>query len=301
MRKTLAKILFCITFLLTGNYYLLHGQVGHRSIINTNGLIVNVTFKNGDNPATQLTDKAITVYDDGVEQKIKNFIPDRSPASIIILVDGSLTTTVDIEKLEQTVREFSYEIYNNDKLFIVKYANEAEIEVEWTDNAELIGSRTGNWEKAGEPYLFDALSAVINEVVVPLAKRKCVLVVVTDGTDQGSKTSFENVIKELQFLDVATYVIKFEDRTHDGVQRDDLRSEQVIEKLTKGTGGLAFNIEEARDAAKIICDELRKNRYLLSYNPTGVRFDRDRRILILDDQGKTIRSKAIQPSNQKTK
>ena len=47
---------------------------------------------------------------------------------------------------------------------------------------------------------------------------------------------------------------------------------QVIDQLAAGTGGLVFPIDNARVAAKSICDELRNNRYLLAYSASGIPF-----------------------------
>jgi hypothetical protein len=75
------------------------------------------------------------------------------------------------------------------------------------------------------------------------------------------------------------------------------KPKQVVEKLVEGTGGLVFPIEEAVVAAKTVCDELRKNRYMLSYVPSSVPYGEARRLLVVGDQGLTIRSKSMQPPN----
>jgi hypothetical protein len=71
----------------------------------------------------------------------------------------------------------------------------------------------------------------------------------------------------------------------------------VIDKLAEGTGGQIFSIDKASDAAKGICDELRKNRYLLSYAPSSAPFGQARSLLVLGDQGITVRAKAMQQPN----
>jgi hypothetical protein len=73
----------------------------------------------------------------------------------------------------------------------------------------------------------------------------------------------------------------------------------VINQLTEGTGGKAFPIEEAQTAAKFICDELKKNRYLLNYLPTNFSSYEARRVFLLGTEGITIRTKAAQPPNVK--
>jgi hypothetical protein len=71
----------------------------------------------------------------------------------------------------------------------------------------------------------------------------------------------------------------------------------VIDKLAEGTGGQIFSIEEAQPAAKAICDELRQNRYVLSYVPSSAPFGQARSLLVVGNEGITIRSKSMQQPN----
>ena len=70
-------------------------------------------------------------------------------------------------------------------------------------------------------------------------------------------------------------------------------------KLTEGTGGSIFEFENAQEAANSICDELRKNRYLLSYTSQDTASFDPRRIFLVADQGISVRTKQAQPPNVK--
>ena len=114
-------------------------QAGRRPPASTEGgVLVSIVARRTDNPAAQINAKQLAVFDNGVEQTIRNFTPDPSPARIVLLVDNSLTIRADVEKLEKAAREFAYEIFEGDKLLIVGYDEEAEIVSDWTDNAKSI-------------------------------------------------------------------------------------------------------------------------------------------------------------------
>ena len=85
------------------------------------GVMVGVVARRDNKQTNPVTSKELSIYDNGVEQSIRNFTPDPSPARIVLLVDNSLTIRADVEKLEQAAREFAYEIYEGDKLLIVGY------------------------------------------------------------------------------------------------------------------------------------------------------------------------------------
>ncbi|HLE63870.1 MAG TPA: VWA domain-containing protein, partial [Pyrinomonadaceae bacterium] len=233
----------------------------------------------------------------GVEQSIRNFTPDPSPARIVLLVDNSLTIRADVEKLEQAAREFAYEIFDGDQILIVGYDEEAEIVADWTDDAKSIEVALKSFRKKGQPHLFDAVSAVVEQALRPLAGQKRVIVAISDGLDRGSKTGFEKVLAELQSLDITVYAVQAPDRTRGAIRRDVPKPKVVIEKLVEGTGGLTFSIDEPALAAKFICDELRKNRYVLSYVPSSMPFGEVRNLLVVGNEGITVRAKTAQQPN----
>lgn len=275
------------------------GQSGKRSEqrINSSGVLINLVARREDKSTAPISSKQLAVFDNNVQQDIKNLTRDPSPARIVLLVDNSLTIRADVEKLEEAAREFAYEIFDGDKLLIVGYDEQAEIVADWTDNAKGIETALKQFRKKGQPHLFDALAAVADQALQPLGGQKRVVVVISDGLDRGSKTSFDQIMAELQRLDIAVYCVQAPDRTRGAIRRDVPKPKQVIEKLAEGTGGQIFPIEQPREAANAICDELRKSRYVLSYLPSSMPFGESRRLLVLGDQGITVRAKTMQPPN----
>ncbi|HEU4710721.1 MAG TPA: VWA domain-containing protein [Pyrinomonadaceae bacterium] len=258
------------------------------------GVMVGVVARRDDNRNAPITSKEVSVYDNGIEQSIRNFTPDPSPANIVLLVDNSLSIRADVEKLEAAAREFAYEIYKGDKLLIVGYDEQAEIVSDWTDDAQSIEKSLKLFRKKGQPHLFDSIRAVVAEALRPLQGQKRIIVVISDGLDRGSKATFEETLAELQSENIMVYAVQAVDRTRGAIRRDVPKPKVVIDKLAEGTGGQIFSIDEPQVAAKSICDELRQNRYVLSYVPSSAPFGQARSLLVLGNQGITVRSKSMQ-------
>lgn len=291
-KATAAVALLGISVLITA------GQAGrHSQPSSEGGSLLNVVANRTDGRSTPITSKQVALYDNGIEQFIKNFSPDPSPARIVLLVDNSLTIRADVKKLEDAAREFAYEIFEGDKLLIVGYDEEAEIVSDWTDNAKSIEASLKSFRKKGQPHLFDALTAVVEHALLPLAatNQKRVIVVISDGLDRGSKAHFDQVLSTLQLQDITVYAVQAPDRTGGALRRDQPKPVQVIQKLVDGTGGLTFSIAEPQAAANAICDELRKNRFQLSYSPSSIPFGETRRLLVLGSEGVGVRAKTAQP------
>lgn len=265
------------------------------------GTILSVTAWRTDSKTDPIKPENIFLYENGIEQKIKNFSYDPSPAKILILVDNSQTLRGDVEKLKAATMEFAYEIFEGDQLFVAAFDEKPEIIQEWTDDAKKMETSLSTFRKQGNPYLFDALEATTREILFPLmpGTRKTAVVLIGDGLDRGSKTSFEKVLGELQNQNITVYALQIPDRTGGAYRRNSPKANQVIEQLTEGTGGKIFPIEEAQTAAKFICDELRKNRYLLSYFPTNTSTYDARKVFLVADEGISLRTKNAQPPNIK--
>lgn len=270
----------------------------------TEGTILTVTASR-DSRDSKATDpiklENLFLYENGIEQKIKNLSTDPSPSKIVILVDNSQTLPISVEKMRQAVMEFAYEIFDGDQIFVLAYDEKAEIIQEWTDDAKKIEASLGTFRKKGNPFLFDAIDISMKEILLPLmpGTRKTAVIVVGDGLDRGSKTPFDKVLNELQIQNVTVYGLQIPDRTGGAYRRDQPKAGAVMTRLAEETGGKVFPFDEAQTAAKFICDELRKNRFLLSYIPTNTSSYDARKVFLIADEGISIRTKTLHPPNVK--
>lgn len=265
------------------------------------GTVLSVTAFRTDKKTDPIKLENLFLYENGIEQKIKSFSFDPSPSKILLLVDNSQTLAADVEKMKRAVMEFAYEIFEGDQLFVIAYDEKPEIIQEWTDDAKKMETSLATFRKKGNPYLFDALNAAVSEVILPLmpGTRKTAVVVIGDGLDRGSKTSFDKILNELQADNITVYSLQLPDRTGGAYRRGQPKANEVIVQLTEATGGRTFEFENSQEAAKAICDELRRNRYLLSYSPPNTSSYDARRVFLVADEGISVRTKAAQPPNVK--
>ena len=293
-RWSRAMLIMLVMSLLLSTLWAQAGRQTHPTSESSTMVNVMAVRTSGSAP---ITAREISFFDNGVEQTIRSFAPDLSAAKIVLLVDNSLTIRAEVEKLEQAAKEFAYEIYDGDKLLIVGYDNNAEIVSDWTDDPKKIETELKAFHKKGDPHLFDSILAVVEDALRPLSAQKRAIVVISDGLDRGSKTKFNQALSALQSLDITVYCVQAEDRTRGAIRRDVPKPRQVINDLAEGTGGSIFPIDDPRAAAKAICDELRKHRYVLSYLPQSVPLSEARRLLVMGEQGIDARSKTMQPGN----
>ncbi len=293
--------LISLFFLLFTNFLIAQSRNNAKAAGSLEGTIISVTARRINGAADPIKPENIALYENGIEQKINNFSYDPSPAKIVLLIDNSQTVRAETEKLKQAAMEFAYEIFEGDQIFVVAYDEKPEIIQEWTDDAKKMEVSFNTFRKQGNPYLFDALNAAVKEVIAPLmpGTRKTAVILISDGLDRGSKTTFDKTLADLQNQNIVVYTLQIPDRTGGAYRRNQPKANEVIKQLTEGTGGKVFSIEEAQTAAKFICDELRKSRYLLSYSPTNTSTYDERSVFLVADEGISIRTKNAQPPNIK--
>lgn len=301
MKVSIEKIclLFLVLFL---NFAAANAQSRRNATgtLDSDGTILSVVATR-DKAGEPIKIEELSLYESGVEQKIKNFSFDPSPAKILIMVDNSQTIRAEVELLKKATMEFAYEIFDGDQIFVVGYDEKAEIVQEWTDDAKKIETSLNTFRKKNNSFLFDSLDSAVSEILVPLmpGTRKTAVVLISDGLDRGSKTTFEKLLNDLQIQNITVYALQIPDRTGGAFRRNSPKAGEVINQLAEGTGGKVFPIEEAQTAAKFICDELKKNRYLLNYLPTNLSSYEPRRVFLLGTEGINVRTKSAQPPNVK--
>ena len=102
------------------------------------------------------------------------------------------------------------------------------------------------------------------------------LVLLTDGGDQGSQETLKTATEAAQKANALIYVILIADRGFYGGFQMGYSGDRDMERLATETGGRVINVgnngKRLEDAFNQIQDELR-TQYLASYTPTNLKLD----------------------------
>lgn len=232
----------------------------------------------------------LELFDGGVLQKVEAFAPDPTPARIVVLMDNSLTLQADVSKLASVPAAFAPEIYEGDKVMVIGYDLKPEIITDFTDEPNQLQNTKELLRKTDQPKLFDAMNVVLEDVLRPeVGFSKRVIVIVGDGLDRDSTIKFDELLTKLQNENITVYAIQVRDRTRGALRKDAPKAGEALKLLTDGTGGKLFKIEEdVKQSVKVICDELRNERYQLTYYPEGIN-PINKRLLLLSTSDQTLR------------
>ena len=136
------------------------------------------------------------------------------------------------------------------------------------------GSVTGNGQARGT-LLYDAVYLAAHDKLRPEAGRK-ILVMLTDGGDQGSQETLKTATEAAQKANAIIYVILIADRAFYGGFHMGYTGDMDMRKLAEDTGGRVIDVghdgKKLEEAFDQIQDELR-TQYLLSYTSTNEKED----------------------------
>ena len=263
--------------------------------LNVNVNLVNLFFsaRDKDGFITNLAKSDCTVAEDKTPQTIRNFTQEKSlPLTIGLLLDtsGSQMNVLPLEK--ESGATFLRDVLTpKDEAFLISFDINVDLLSDYTNRASEIsramnkaqintgatyGSITGNGPPRGT-LLFDAIYLAAHDKLSMEAGRK-ILVLLTDGGDQGSQETLKSATEAAQKANAIVYVILIADRAFYGGGSFNLGDSGArdMDRLASDTGGRVINVghdgKKLEGAFRQIQDELR-TQYLLSYTPTNAKAD----------------------------
>jgi VWFA-related protein len=233
-----------------------------------------------------------TVLEDGKPQEIKYFTKETDlPLTIGLLIDvsGSQRNLIQIER-DAASQFFGQVLRKKDEAFLISFGEEAELLQDYTNSPKLLqaglndlrvssgvsGLHPGPVPTAGPPrgtVLYDAVYLAANEKLRSEVGRK-VIVVITDGEDQGSRLSMNQAVEAAQKADAVIYSIYYYDPSAYGgygMIRFGGGGEGVLRKMSDETGGHVYKVDR-KNSLDVVFRELQnemRSQYSIGYTPTN--------------------------------
>jgi Ca-activated chloride channel family protein len=201
-----------------------------------------------------------------------------APVRLALLFDNSSSVTIAREFEKKAAIRFFRRVMRPEKDLVALFsvATVARLEQPFTTNIEaLISAIEGFSQPEGATALLDGIVEASKFLGEATGRR--VIVIVSDGDDTISDTSFENTIKALQIANVQVYIVKttdFENSKRTGARRGSanlrqLAAERRMQEIAKQTGGTVWSpLDE--DELDLAFDQISAElaqQYVLSYYP----------------------------------
>jgi Ca-activated chloride channel homolog len=239
--------------------------VCHTSVVDKSGHLV-----------TTLSKDAFTVLEDGKPQEIKVFRREDIPVSLGLIVDNSGSMRDKRAKVEAADLGLIKESNPNDEAFVVNFNDEAFLDLphnkDFTSDIKELEEALTRVDSRGGTAMRDAIRMSIDHLKEKAHKDKKALVVVTDGNDNSSVISLENLVKAAQQSEVLVYGIGL---LGEEERREAQRAQRALKSLAEATGGEAFFPKDVNEVDKIAHQVARdiRNQYTIAYSPSNTALD----------------------------
>lgn len=250
-------------------------------------LPVTVVDKSG-HLVTNLPRSAFQVYENGVQQDIKVFKREDVPVSMGLIVDNSGSMRDKREKVKEASLSLVKDSNPQDEVFVVNFNDDAFLDTkDFTSDIKEMEEALSKIDSRGGTAMRDAIRMSIDHEKEKAHRDKKVLVVVTDGNDNASMISLENLVKSAQQSEVLIYTIGL---LSEEEHREAKRAERALKALAQATGGEAYFPKDVGDVERIAHQVARdiRNQYTIAYTPSNQALDGTfRQIKVLANAPKT--------------
>ncbi|MCL4812891.1 MAG: VWA domain-containing protein [Vicinamibacteraceae bacterium] len=238
-----------------------------RSGVDVVTVTVTVRDANG-RLVTGLPREAFTVFEDGVEQPVTQFIGDRVPVSLGVVLDVSESMVGErMTDARLALSRFVVDLLGpEDEAFLLVFNHRPRLVAGWTIPPARLDGRLDAVVPTGGTAIYDALLDALPRFRTAQHRRSA-LVVISDGADTASDATVREVRTHIRREDAFVYAIAVD---APGRRPESGRVQPwALRELTDDSGGYTEIVKGTADlgpATARIAEEL-NSQYLLGYVP----------------------------------
>jgi Ca-activated chloride channel homolog len=234
---------------------------------NVNLVLLDVSVKDPRGGYVRnLTKEDFHVSEDGRPQKITQFESVDTPVTVGLVVDDSGSMRLKRPQVVLAGLAFAKESNPQDEFFVVNF-NDRVVRglpdrIAFTDSLQKLRAALYYGEPNGQTALYDAIAYSLKHLELSRQDKRT-LIVVSDGSDNVSRTSLPDLITFVQASRATIYTIGLFD-----LEQTD-RNPNVLRKLSRVSGGEYFEPATLDDVVPVlhkISADIR-NRYSIGYVP----------------------------------
>jgi len=230
--------------------------------VDVNLVLVNATVSDLNGRLVAGLDRSnFRLTENGVEQKIEYFNVEDLPLSVGLVFDATGSMADKLSSAREAATAFLKTSNPHDEYFLIEFSDRPGLIEDFTTDVARLQKRLFSTSPRGLTPLFDAVQMGLEKIKGARNTKKALLVI-TDGEDNNSRSTFSDIRESTRHQDVLIYAI--------GLVQS-VKGQSTIGDLVETTGGRAFfpnAASQLQDICTRIAIEL-KNQYLLGYRSTN--------------------------------
>ena len=177
-----------------------------------------------------------------------------APASVGLLLDNSYSMVGKLSMAVGALQELVKASNPKDEFFVVNFNDDPYLDADFTSAPKSIFEALGHADARSGTSINDTVIAAADHLEKGAKYKKRIIILMTDGMDNSSHTSFKKMLKKLhQSGTPVVYAIGI-------FQYEGLGARKALDVLTRETGGLAFyaeNEKQLNDVALQVAQQIR--------------------------------------------
>lgn len=258
------------------------GEVPRFGAATTRVLLTATAVDGKGRPVRDLTARDFRVFEEGRPQALVHFASgETQPARVLFLADasGSMSAEEKLSGVRMAMTQLLGGLGPRDRAALAGFDSRYFGVVPFTNDWDRILQSLGELRPFGATALNDALDKAAADIASHGEGRRAV-VVLTDGVDNASQKTVEDVVARSRALDVPIYAVSVVSAVDDPrsdffvggrpeLQGDATVGAKLLRRYATLSGGASFTVSDFRSlklAAEQIVGELR-HQYRLGYEP----------------------------------
>jgi len=251
----------------------------HATVLDKRGHIMN-----------DLKQDDFRVFEDGAPQTLIHFTHADVPVTMGIVIDDSGSMRDKRQAVNAAALIFAKTSNPQDQAFVVNFNDAYYLDTpgDFANTIEDLKSALDKIDSRGGTALRDAVIASLDHLKIGNRDKK-VLLVITDGEDNASRYTLEDLMDKAQKSSAVIYTIGLlgSDETSSLFKirgGEAHRAAKVLKELAEATGGEAYfpkSLDEVDSTCRQIARDIR-NQYTLAYRPSNLKKDGTFRIIRVD-------------------
>ncbi len=241
-------------------------QENFRISVEVDLVVLQATVRDREGHAVmQLGQQNFEVFEDGRPQPIRLFRHEDTPVTVGLVIDHSGSMREKLADVTAGAQAFVHSSNPHDQMFVVNFNETVSlglpIGIRFSDNAERLGGAIWGAPAMGTTALYDAIIEALKRLQQGTSDKK-VLIVISDGGDNASKTGLDQVLKMAEQSSAMIYTIGIFEPD------DPERNPKVLQRLAQETGGEAIfptRLSETVEICERIARDIR-DQYTIGYS-----------------------------------
>ena len=246
-----------------------------RVTVDLINIFCSVWDKDTNSFVTNLAREDFTILEDNLKQDIKNFSREMNlPLTLAFLIDTSQSVAPKLKFEQEAATSFFHSVLRDrDRAMLLEFDSGVTLVQDFTSDPNKMAKQIRTLRAAGGTALYDAIYLACDEKLIREMGRKAI-VILSDGEDQSSKTTFEQALEMALKAEATIFSISVNRGGFFGVGSTK-NGDRIMKQFAEESGGRAFfpfKVEELEDAFRQINQELR-SQYNIGYLSTNSKRD----------------------------